>query len=287
MTAIEDRPAPGEARGPGKTLREQLLEDPTPPPAALLEESYEFLGDEDIPYTNYTDPGSRRSASSTTCGRRSGSGRATSITSRSRATTTCTRSATPRRSSCAPMPARSRRTTTPACTAGTALKPAETCGFSKDLRCPFHGWTWSLDGQLVDLPGSWDFPHAGAESHRLPEMPVGVWGGFVFVNFDPGRRTARGLPRGAAAALGRLGARGPLHRDPRAQAAAVQLEGCGRGVPRGVPRARDPRGGRLGDRGHHRLRRVRAQRLAVHPHHRAQQPAAPTAAPPSRSCSRT
>jgi len=67
---------------------------------------------------------------------------------------------------------------------GTQLKPHDSCGWNKDFRCPFHGWTWSLEGQLVDLPQRWDFPHVSDDSHRLPEMPVDVWGGFVFVNFD-------------------------------------------------------------------------------------------------------
>ena len=45
---------PGEAREQGPSLRDELLRDPTPPPFPLLEESYEFLGDEDISFENYT-----------------------------------------------------------------------------------------------------------------------------------------------------------------------------------------------------------------------------------------
>ena len=48
--------APGEARAPGPTLREHLLADGLGVARPLLEESYEFLGDEDIPYSNYTSP---------------------------------------------------------------------------------------------------------------------------------------------------------------------------------------------------------------------------------------
>ena len=47
---------PGEARQEGPSLRDELLADPTPPPKALLEESYEFLGDNDLPYENYISP---------------------------------------------------------------------------------------------------------------------------------------------------------------------------------------------------------------------------------------
>ena len=32
-------------------------------------------------------------------------------------------------------------------------------GSVKQFRCPFHGWTWNLEGKLTDLPGAWDFPH--------------------------------------------------------------------------------------------------------------------------------
>ena len=54
-----------------------------------------------------------------------------------------------------------------------------------ELRCPFHGWTWALDGSLEDVPCRWDFPHVERNSYALPEAQVGSWGGFVFVNVDP------------------------------------------------------------------------------------------------------
>jgi hypothetical protein len=34
------------------------------------------------------------------------------------------------------------------------------------------------------LPEAWDFPHVTRQSHRLTELRVETWGGFVFVNFD-------------------------------------------------------------------------------------------------------
>ena len=58
-------------------------------------------------------------------------------------------------------------------------------GHSGELRCPFHGWTWALDGSLREVPCRWDFPDLRAEEQRLPEARVGSWGGFVFVNPDP------------------------------------------------------------------------------------------------------
>jgi phenylpropionate dioxygenase-like ring-hydroxylating dioxygenase large terminal subunit len=53
-----------------------------------------------------------------------------------------------------------------------------------ELRCPFHGYCWNLDGSLKQIPAEWDFPHVDRDEFHLPEVRVGTWGGFVFVNFD-------------------------------------------------------------------------------------------------------
>ena len=53
------------------------------------------------------------------------------------------------------------------------------------LKCPFHGWTWKLDGTLAHIPCRWDFEQVEDEAFRLPEIKVARWQGFVFINFDP------------------------------------------------------------------------------------------------------
>jgi len=55
----------------------------------------------------------------------------------------------------------------------------------KALRCPFHGWSWELDGKLKEVPCQWDFPSVSEETHSLKNLAVGEWGGFVFINPDP------------------------------------------------------------------------------------------------------
>ena len=60
-------------------------------------------------------------------------------------------------------------------------------GHASELRCPFHGFCWKLDGSLSDVPADWDFPHVEErrdQDFALPECRVGVWAGFVFVNPD-------------------------------------------------------------------------------------------------------
>jgi phenylpropionate dioxygenase-like ring-hydroxylating dioxygenase large terminal subunit len=65
---------------------------------------------------------------------------------------------------------------------GRQLK--EGAGNTDTLTCPFHQWSWNLDGSLRDVPCRWDFPHVRDEEYSLPEVKVERWHGFVFVNFD-------------------------------------------------------------------------------------------------------
>jgi len=57
-------------------------------------------------------------------------------------------------------------------------------GNNHELRCAFHGYCWNLDGSLKQIPCQWDFPHVDPQEWHLPEVRVGTWGGFVFINMD-------------------------------------------------------------------------------------------------------
>ncbi|MEM1434170.1 MAG: aromatic ring-hydroxylating dioxygenase subunit alpha [Pseudomonadota bacterium] len=57
-------------------------------------------------------------------------------------------------------------------------------GNAAELRCPFHGFCWKLDGQLHEIPAGWDFPQINRNEFSLPELPVATWAGFVFINPD-------------------------------------------------------------------------------------------------------
>jgi phenylpropionate dioxygenase-like ring-hydroxylating dioxygenase large terminal subunit len=65
---------------------------------------------------------------------------------------------------------------------GTQLRTGS--GHLTGLRCPFHGFTWNLDGSFRGMPCPWDFPHVDPADFCLPQAQVGTWGGFVFVNLD-------------------------------------------------------------------------------------------------------
>lgn len=53
-----------------------------------------------------------------------------------------------------------------------------------ELQCQFHGFCWTLEGELKRVPARWDFPHVSEERFSLPQVRVDTWGGFVFVCLD-------------------------------------------------------------------------------------------------------
>lgn len=66
---------------------------------------------------------------------------------------------------------------------GRRLK--EYAGRCEEIRCPFHGFTWTLDGRLNHIPAQWDFEHIQDDRFSLPECQVGTWAGFVMINPNP------------------------------------------------------------------------------------------------------
>lgn len=174
---------PGDARCPGPSTRDLLLGDATPPPAPLLEQSYTFQGDHDVPYEEFTSPAYAAAEHQHMWSRtwqwacrdehipEPGDYYVYDIGDRSAVVVRG--------------PDGTIRAFHNVCLhRGTQLKPPASAGYSPQLRCPFHGWTWSLDGELVDLPCQWDFPHVEPADFALPRVRTGQWGGFVFVNFD-------------------------------------------------------------------------------------------------------
>jgi phenylpropionate dioxygenase-like ring-hydroxylating dioxygenase large terminal subunit len=179
-----DELLPGEAREIGPSLYDQLRADPIAPPDALLEESYSFRGDEDVPYTVYTSTEYAEREFDLMWSRTWQW--ACHIDHLSEAGDYYVYDVGPHSALIVRGADGQIRAFYNACMhRGTQLKPPGTCGFSNTLRCPFHGWEWKLDGSFNERPGAWDFPHVTDDSHRLPEMSVDVWEGFVFVNFDP------------------------------------------------------------------------------------------------------
>ncbi len=58
-------------------------------------------------------------------------------------------------------------------------------GCRETLQCPYHAWTYDLDGTLRKAPRSEREPGFDPAGFSLLPVSVGTWGPFVFVNPDP------------------------------------------------------------------------------------------------------
>lgn len=57
-------------------------------------------------------------------------------------------------------------------------------GHSDNIRCPFHAWTWNLDGSQAWVPEAEDFPGGGRGRFNLIDVQCETWGGNIFINAD-------------------------------------------------------------------------------------------------------
>ncbi|HZU62509.1 MAG TPA: aromatic ring-hydroxylating dioxygenase subunit alpha [Novosphingobium sp.] len=57
-------------------------------------------------------------------------------------------------------------------------------GNTKLMVCPFHRWTYNLDGTLQGVSVE-QIPGFDKKNCRMPELRLEIWQGFVFINFDP------------------------------------------------------------------------------------------------------
>lgn len=183
MTGNNTHP-PGEARASGPSVADTLASDRHQPPPALLESRYEFLGDEDIAFARYTSPEffqrelhqlwprvwqwACREEHLPDVGD-------TYVYDIGPYSVIVVRSAPD-----------TIQAFLNSCThRGTRLLAGEGSGYSHAFTCPFHGWSWELDGAIRNIPGRWDFPHVCHDTHDLQPVNCERWGGFVFINMDP------------------------------------------------------------------------------------------------------
>ncbi|PTQ11845.1 (2Fe-2S)-binding protein [Sphingomonas oleivorans] len=66
-----------------------------------------------------------------------------------------------------------------------AMLVAEGSGNTRSFVCPYHHWTYDLDGGLVGAPAMNRTCNFDKAKYGLPKLRIEMWHGFVFVNFDP------------------------------------------------------------------------------------------------------
>lgn len=174
--------APGEARCPGPSMQDILDADGDNPPAAMRAQAYTFLGDADLPFARYTDPAFHdlemerlwpnvwqwacREEHIPGVGDRYvyDVGHHSVLVVRG-----------------ADMAIRAFINSCPH--RGMKFAAESSRGVRRsNIRCPFHGMSWNLDGTLREVPCRWDFPHIEDATFGLDEVACEVWGGFVFIH---------------------------------------------------------------------------------------------------------
>ncbi len=60
------------------------------------------------------------------------------------------------------------------------------CEPTRRFTCPFHAWTFDLEGQLQGMPVARAFEGIDRAGRRLVRVPVGEWGGMIFVRARAG-----------------------------------------------------------------------------------------------------
>jgi glycine betaine catabolism A len=73
---------------------------------------------------------------------------------------------------------------------GSRLKE-ERCGHSSVIQCPYHAWTYGLDGRLMGAPHMDEVPRFNKAEYSLSSVKLGLWNGFIFVKSEPDGRNSK------------------------------------------------------------------------------------------------
>jgi len=74
---------------------------------------------------------------------------------------------------------------------GTRLKE-DVRGHASAIQCPYHAWTYRLDGGLIGAPHMDEVPGFDKADYSLRAVNLGVWEGFIFVNLANEAAGAKG-----------------------------------------------------------------------------------------------
>ena len=67
---------------------------------------------------------------------------------------------------------------------GTKLCTENAGVFSGSIQCPYHAWTYDLDGRLIGAPHMDEVPHFRKEEYPLHQVQADVWDGHIFLNLS-------------------------------------------------------------------------------------------------------
>ena len=65
---------------------------------------------------------------------------------------------------------------------GTRLCTEDAGTFGGSIQCPYHAWTYDLDGRLIGAPHMEEVPHFRKDDYPLHRVHADVWDGHIFLN---------------------------------------------------------------------------------------------------------
>jgi Rieske 2Fe-2S family protein len=68
---------------------------------------------------------------------------------------------------------------------GTRLCTEPAGAFAGSIQCPYHAWTYDLEGRLAGAPHMDEVPHFRKEDYPLHGVHAAEWDGHVFINLAP------------------------------------------------------------------------------------------------------
>lgn len=87
------------------------------------------------------------------------------------------------------------------CRHHAAAVMTERCGIVEQLRCPYHAWTYSLEGKLTSAPDIGAICDFDRGAMSLLPIELATWKDWVFVRFKPGRPPLEEIPELSIAGL--------------------------------------------------------------------------------------
>ncbi len=64
------------------------------------------------------------------------------------------------------------------------MRLLENTGSCEKIICPYHGWTYDKQGQLIGAPHMQDNPYFNAKNFKLPKVRSEIWEGWIYVSLD-------------------------------------------------------------------------------------------------------
>ena len=67
---------------------------------------------------------------------------------------------------------------------GTQLCVEHEGSFGRSIQCPYHAWTYDLEGRLIGAPHMDEVPHFDRNDYPLQRVHAEVWDGHIFINLS-------------------------------------------------------------------------------------------------------